>query len=175
MGIKFNKASIKAKLSAYESSSVGQSKIKSAGVKSVSDGAKGKSPEAAADKFISVLRKSILSSGLSANAMAAISEGIDYLAPQSLGDGKYQITVTFGGDLRRSSLSPSRYGGISDIVLLFNNGVDHQMNPVYGEWHGERVRSETVIPGAHFIEQAVSDFIGNYAKEYGVISIEPEL
>lgn len=175
MKITFNEDSIKVKLSQWETSSAGQKAIKAAGEKAVLSNAKGKSPEAAAEKFISVLRKTIISSGLSEDAREAISRELDYLSPQQLSNGRYQITVTFGGSLSRPSLSPSRYGGIDDIVLLLNNGVDHTMKPVYGEWHGKKIRSKTTISGANFIENAISDFMGNYAKEYGVISIEPEL
>ncbi len=172
MGIKINEASIKAKLSRWASSGDGQKRIKQAGrVKIAIRGSGTHSPEEAADKFISVLRSTIASSGLSPNAVSAVSE-LDYLSPVSVGDGKYEITVYFSGDLYRPSLHE---GGIDDIVLLLNNGVDHEMKPVYGIWHGERIRSKTVFSGAHFIEQAVSDFMGNYATEYGVTNIEPQL
>lgn len=172
MGIKINEASIKSKLARWAVSKEAKERIAKAGKIKLSVGGKGvHTPEEAADKFISVLRSTIISSGLSANASAAISE-IDHGSPVSVGDSKYTITVYFSGDLSRPSLHE---GGIDDIVLLLNNGVDHEMKPVYGYWHAERIRSKTVISGAHFIEQAVSDFMGNYASEYGVTSIEPQL
>lgn len=172
MSIKFNKNSITAKLSRWASSSVGKEAIKRSGrVKILTGGSGVHSPDEAAYKFISVLRSTIVSSGLSANAISAVSE-IDYSSPVPLSDGKYEITVYFSGNPYRQSLHE---GGIDDIVLLLNNGVDHEMKPVYGTWHGERIRSRTVISGAHFIEQAVSDFMGNYASEYGVVSIKPQL
>lgn len=172
MGIKINNASIKAKLSRWAQSGAAKERIREAGRIKIAVGGKGvHTPEEAADKFISVLRSTIISSGLSANAVNAVSE-LDCSSPVSLGDGKYEITVYFSGDLFRPSLHE---GGIDDIVLLLNNGVSHEMKPVYGTWHGERIRSRTVISGAHFIEQAVSDFMGNYSAEYGVTKIEPQM
>ena len=40
-----------------------------------------------------------------------------------------------------------------------------------GIWHGQETWSRTVIPGAHFVDDAVSSFMGNYASEYNVIDI----
>lgn len=131
------------------------------------------SPEEAAGKFISVLNMNIASSGLSGGAASAIPEP-DYLPPIKIGDGKYMITVYFSGDASRPSLDESHYGGIDDIVLLFNNGVGHTMKQVHGEWHGKEAWSKTNITGSHFIENAISDFMGNYATDYGVTSIRAD-
>lgn len=131
------------------------------------------SPEEAADKFISVLNASIASSGMSGGAVSAISEP-NYLPPVKIGDGKYLVTVYFSGDSSRPSLDEAHYGGIEDIVLLFNNGVGHTMKPVHGVWHGKETWSKTNITGSHFIENAISDFMGNYASDYGVISISAD-
>lgn len=57
------------------------------------------------------------------------------------------------------------------MAALLNNGVDHEMNRVHGIWHGQETWSRTVIPGAHFVDDAVSSFMGNYASEYNVIDI----
>lgn len=128
-------------------------------------------PEEAADKFIGVLRDSIKSSDLSPNAIEAISE-INHTSASKIGDNTYVISVYFSGDLSRPSLDPSRFGdGIGDIVELLNNGVDHTMRPVFGVWHGKETWSMTKILGAHFIEQAISDFMGNYSSEYNVTDI----
>lgn len=124
----------------------------------------------AASKFIYVLRKEIESSGLSAEAMDAISQ-INYTSAVQIGDGKYMIGVYFAGDLSRPSLNTEKYDGIDNIVLLFNNGVDHKMRPVYGKWHGRETWSRTVIPGTYFMQSAVRDFMSNYASEYNVVDI----
>ena len=130
-------------------------------------------PEEAASKFIEVLRNSISSAGLSAGAIEAISD-ISHGSAHKIKDNTYIIDVYFAGDMSRPSLDEARYGSITDIADLFNNGVDHTMKPVYGFWHGKEIWSRTVIPGTHFIEQAVSDFMSNYASEYNVINISTE-
>lgn len=130
-------------------------------------------PEEAAQKFIHVLENTINSSGLSENAKSAILH-LDYGKPQILRDGSYQIRVFFTGDMTRDSLQPYKYGEIEDIAELFDTGVDHKMHAVSGSWHGEKVWSRTVIKGAGFMDQAVSDFNGNYAADYGVIDVQVE-
>ena len=106
-------------------------------------------------------------------AIEAISD-ISHGSAHMIGDNIYLIDVFFVGDMSRPSLDESKYGSINDIVALFNNGVDHTMRPVHGLWHGKETWSRTVTPGTHFIEQAVSDFMGNYASEYNVINISVE-
>lgn len=128
-------------------------------------------PEDAAFKFMDVLIREINSSGLSENAKAAISS-LDCTKATKLGDGTYLITVYFDKDLSRPSLAPKTFGEIDDLAELFNDGVDHVMNQVHGEWHGEEAWSRTSIPGVHFMEQAIIDFMGNYASEYNVISVK---
>lgn len=128
-------------------------------------------PDEVANKFIEVLKQTIGSSGLSSNAIDAISN-FYHTAPSGVGGGKYTIRIYFGGDLSRDSLGPKKYPeGINDLAELLNDGVDHTMKQVWGTWHGKHYGSRTVIPGAHFMEEAVNTFMSSYAKEYGVIDI----
>ena len=128
-------------------------------------------PDEVANKFVEVLEQTISSSGLSSKAITAISN-FDHSAPYGVGGGKYTITVYFRGDLSRESLGPQKYPeGIDNLAELLNDGVDHTMKRVWGTWHGEHYGSRTVIPGAHFMEEAVNTFMSSYAKEYGVIDI----
>lgn len=129
-----------------------------------------RTPARAAEKFIEVLKDTINSSGLSAGAASAISE-LSHGDPVETGEFTYKIKVYFSGDLHRPSLDPGTYGGIDDLAELFDVGVDHHMQPVHGQWHGHETWSRTVILGAHFIEQAVSTFMGSYAAEYHVKNI----
>lgn len=110
---------------------------------------------------------------MSEGAIDAVSN-IEHGSAHSVGHNTYIIGVYFVGDMTRPSLDEAKYGGINDIVALFNNGVDHTMRPVHGLWHGKETWSRTVIPGTHFIEQAVTDFMGNYASEYNVTNISVE-
>lgn len=124
-----------------------------------------------ASKFIEVLRWEIENSGLSPNAINSISDiGYSYSAISDSND--YLICVFFTKDLSRPSLMESKYGSINDLAELFNDGVDHKMRAVHGTWHGDEVWSRTVIPGTHFMEQAITDFMGNYGYEYNVKNIE---
>lgn len=174
-----NMASILAKSKAYVQSDAGQSKVNNVvnkvmlGNIRLQSGGNTHTPEEVAAKFIEVLRNSIDSAGLSDGAIGAMSN-IEHSSAHSIGHNTYIISVYFVGDMTRPSLDEAKYGGIDDIVALFNNGVDHRMRPVHGEWRGHETWSKTVIPGTHFIEQAVTDFMGNYASEYNVTDISIE-
>lgn len=132
-------------------------------------------PEEAADKFISVLRQELLSNsgvsgGIGDTAISALSE-LNHTSPYKTGDGKYVIEVYFSGDLTRESLDPSNYDGVINIAALLNNGYTAS-HAVHGMWHGEEAWSLPIRGGAHFIQHAIHDFMGNYANEYGVTNIE---
>ena len=45
-------------------------------------------------------------------------------------------------------------------------------NVVFGEWNGERIPSLRQRSGAQFIQNAVRNYMANYASEYGVIDIK---
>lgn len=171
-----NMGSILAKAQAHMGSNAGQAKVNTTVEKvmlgriTLKSGGKTHTPEEAAEKFIEVLRNSIGSSGVSSDAAAAISE-LSHSSAVRVGANVYTIEVFFTGDLSRPSLVPGKYGGINNLAALLNNGVDHEMNRVHGIWHGHETWSRTVIPGAHFVDDAVSSFMGNYASEYNVIDI----
>lgn len=170
-------SSILSKTQSYMGSSTGQAKINNMVTKvmlgsiTLKSGGKAHMPEEAAEKFIEVLKNSINSSGISSNAASAISE-LNHSSAVPCGMNTYIIEIFFTGDLSRPSLVPGRYGDINNLAALLNNGVDHEMNRVHGIWHDKETWSRTVIPGAHFIDDAVSSFMGNYASEYNVISID---
>lgn len=182
-GIKFNEKSIAQKLKSAEQLGTCKSQARKAVSAKVSagnafiggggSGSSAKNPSLAAGKFISVLKDAISSSGLSNLAIEAVSN-INHTEPIQIGDStRYIITVYFSGDLGRPSLNPQKYGGIDNIVLLLNEGVGHTMESVYGYWpsQGRNTWSKTTINGAHFIQQAITDFMGNYASEYNVVDI----
>lgn len=131
-------------------------------------------PEDAAAKFIEVLHAEMNSAGLSPGAVEAIYD-LNYTTGTRIGNtNQYLIRVYFTGDLSRPSLQESKYGSINDLAELFNYGVDHKMHPVHGVWHGKETWSRTVIPGTHFMEQAITDFMSNYGSEYNVTNISIE-
>lgn len=129
------------------------------------------SPDVIAQEFIETLRSYILSSpNLGDRGKSALC-GMRYeVIPVK--DGVNKIRVLFTTDSYRPSLVPEVYGGIRDIVLLLNDGVDHNMAPVYGKWHGEYTYSKTQILGTHFLEDAVNEFLLKRQKEYGIKEIK---
>ena len=142
-------------------------------------------PDFAAAKFIEVLRNEIAShaaseggggfsnGSLGSTAVAAL-QALKHGEPYSVGNGQYKIQVWFENDLSRESLAPDKYDGVENIAALLNSGYTAG-HAVYGIWkgHGDERRASLVErDGAHFIEQAIRDFMGNYASEYGVIDIE---
>lgn len=173
------KAEASAKIDAYMMSRVGLSfgSLHGSGGK-----APPKPPSLAAGKFIEILEKEIqshvggsyASGGMSQAAMAALSN-ISHSEPYRVGD-TYYVDVFINGDLSRPSLAPEHYDGIDNIAALLNNGYTAS-HRVYGVWEGhsigdERIASLTSRGGAHFVQQAVRDFMSNYASEYGVINIQ---
>lgn len=141
-----------------------------------------KPPSLAASKFIDVLRNEIsshaggsyASGGMGPSAIAALGE-LNHGEPYRVGDN-YYIDVYFDSELGRPSLAPQKYDGIDNLAALLNNGYT-AAHTVYGVWEShsigdERIASLTSRGGAHFIQQAVRDFMGNYAAEYGVLEIQ---
>ena len=105
-------------------------------------------------------------------------------------DGSSIIYIYFGGDLHRNSLYSDEYDGISNIVALLNNGY-HAKDYVYGSWDGHSptgeskfdgrsigtsayIRSRKNREGLKFIQQAISDFNGNYGSDYNVTAVAGE-
>lgn len=150
-----------------------------------------KTVEDAAAKFIEVLYNELnshigadyVNGEFSALARDALSD-LDYGKPYRVGD-EYYIGVYFNTDLHRKSLEPTKYGGIDNIAALLNSGYLAR-NYVYGVWtdhmgdrstdvHGrtKKIPSLRERAGTHFVEQAIADFMGNYATEYNVLSITP--
>lgn len=134
----------------------------------------------AAGKFIEVLQNEIQSNAgtnfgagnLGATAIEALSR-LTHGEPYKVGENKYQIEVWFTGNLRRDSLNVDDYDDIDNIAALLNNGYSAR-NRTYGIWLNH---SNYSIPslqnrtGAQFIQNAIRNFMGNYATEYGVSDI----
>lgn len=141
-------------------------------------------PDEAAAKFIEVLRNEIdshasgggFSSGqLGATAVSAL-KNLDHGSPYKVGTNTYQIPVYFTSNLHRDSLDIDEFPeGVDNIAALLNSGYTAG-HVVYGYWMGHneyfKTASLTQRAGAHFIDNAVHDFMGNYASEYGIIDIQ---
>lgn len=109
-----------------------------------------------------------------------------YSKIHKLADGTEVIWIYFTDDLSRQSLYSDGYDGVENIVALFNKGYEAK-NFVYGDWDGHSptgearvdnrsiessayIRSRIKREGLHFMQQAVSDFNGNYGSDYNVIA-----
>lgn len=72
-----------------------------------------------------------------------------------LGDNKYKLGVRINYEFR-PSLVPERYGGVTDMFALFNNGYVAN-SYVYGMWHGSSIRSLVSRFPSHFIQDSVDE------------------
>lgn len=110
---------------------------------------------------------------LGPTAISALGN-LDVLNGTKVGRGKYIACAYYPhGSLHRDSLEPDRYDGVYDIVRLLNDGYSAN-GRVFGIWpgHGDKKRYSLMRrSGSHFIEQAIDDFMGNYASECGVTHI----
>lgn len=102
----------------------------------------------AAAKFIQVLQMTAKSYDLPESVMKHIDE-MDSGSIIRIGDG-FEVPLYFGGDLHRDSLEndATSYGGIDNIVALFNNGY-HASNYVYGWWDGHSPSGEAIGRSLH--------------------------
>ena len=137
----------------------------------------------AAAKFIEVLQNEIrdleASSGFAEGKLGHTAvnalEKLEHGSPRKIGKNKYQIEVWFSGNLHRDSLAPDEYDGIDNIAALLNKGYTANQ-PVYGVWMGHsgnfNIASLPQRSGAQFIQNAVRNYMANYANEYGVLDIK---
>lgn len=96
------------------------------------------------------------------------SHGINVTASgggaQRVGSGGITASVDISADggLFRPSLYPKKYGGVDNIVALFEHGYDAG-GLVWGEWHGDYTWSLSHRDGEDFIHEAVDDFNTKYS------------
>lgn len=100
-------------------------------------------------------------SGVADSVMADISTIGAGGAKREAG-GSISCGLSFSGSFGRPSLAPELYGGIDNIIVLFEKGYSAHA-PVYGCWHGEMVCSRTYREGIGFIASAVDAFNAAYA------------
>ena len=142
-------------------------------------------PSEAAERFIELMQAevkshagmSVASGGLGPTAIAALTK-LSHGDPVKVGDNKYQISVSFDGNMRRDSLAPDYFDeGIENIAALLNKGYSAK-HTIYGTWPGHgyadyfNIGSLRQREGAHFIEGAIRAFMAYDAKKYGVVDIQ---
>jgi len=123
-------------------------------------------------KFANTLLHAIYREGFMQNLEADL-ENIEVGLPFKSSDGRYHIYVYFENDLDRTSMSTKKNYYDINLANLYNDGVDHVMKRIfeYDEFGGLHI-SNNRIPATYFMEQAVEDFMGNYASDYNVIGIK---
>lgn len=105
-----------------------------------------------------------LVNNINSNSPSSIpSSPASFNGVSDLGDNKYKLGVRIDYEFR-PSLIPERYGGVTDMFALFNNGYSAS-NRVYGMWHGEHIGSLTSREPLHFIQDAVDGLSGGDGYE----------
>ena len=93
---------------------------------------------------------------------------------QRQADDSYTIEINFADDLTRESLQPEKYGGVRNIIAIFNNGYpadrsrSEAISHVAGYWHGKETVALEFRPGLYFLQDAVNDFNMNYGMPLGM-------
>ena len=93
---------------------------------------------------------------------------------QRQADDSYTIEINFTDDLTRESLQPEKYGGVRNIIAIFNNGYpadrsrSEAISHVAGYWHGKETVALEFRPGLYFLQDAVNDFNMTYGMPLGM-------
>lgn len=120
----------------------------------------------AAKELIAMVRSSAASAGLPASVMEHI-ESLDYTMPFINADGSASIQIYMSDNPHRDSLMPQKYGGVENIVAIFNSGYSAD-GRVYGTWHGKKTASLEQRQGSFFMQKAVNAFEAKYGSKYDV-------
>ena len=181
--IVINEASVMDKLYAWEKSAAGQEKLKKKlnyyiihNIERTQAGSRvltRRKMIELGDKLVTALRNSAQSSDIP-SSVAAHFGSLHRGAVTPKADGGFEIEINFTDDLGRESLQPEDYGGVRNIVAIFNNGYPHNgtspeaISSVYGLWHGEPTAALGSRPGLYFMQWAVNDFNSTYGAQYDV-------
>lgn len=174
MEVSIDWGSIQSKLIAWENSARGQRKIQNkiseyirndvqitqAGSKVLTNA---KMTEIA-NHFAEYLRSA--AAGVPGSIMTAIGS-ISCGAVTANPDGSFFVELSFSGDLTGPSLYPEKHGVAHNMVAIFNNGYSAS-GPVYGDWHGVRVKSRVNREGLHFMQAAAAKFTAEYGPIYNI-------
>lgn len=178
-----NADSIMDKVYAYEKSAKGQKKMKQTldkyvktNVEKTKAGSKVltyRKMEEAGRKLVEMLTQAANGSGIP-DSVAAHFGSLKCGKPMRQGDGSYIIEISFTDDLTRASLQPEDYGGVTNIVAIFNNGYpkdrgrSEAISHVSGWWHGKNTTALGYRPGLFFMQSAVNDFNANYGRGFDI-------
>lgn len=178
-----NMDSILDKLYAWERSDKGQKKIQGTVNKYIRNNVREtqagsrvlteKDMKDAANKLVQTIRDTALGCNLPAS-VASHFGSLKAGKLQRQPDGSYIIEINFTDDLTRESLQPEKYGGVRNIIAIFNNGYPSDLGRseaisyVTGWWHGKETRALEFRQGLYFMQDAVNDFNLNYGMPLGM-------
>lgn len=178
-----NADSIMDKVYAYERSDKGQkrmqqtlSKYVKSNVEKTKAGSKVltyRKMEEAGRKLVEMITQSANGCGLP-DSVAAHFDSLKCGKPIRQSDGSYLMEISFTDDLTRASLQPEDYGGVTNIVAIFNNGYpkdrsrSEAISHVSGWWHDKNTTALGYRPGLFFMQSAVNDFNMNYGRGFDI-------
>lgn len=127
----------------------------------------------AAQKLVQTVKDTAHSCDLPASVLAHF-DSLSVGKLQRQADDSYIIEINFTDDLTRESLQPEKYGGVRNIIAIFNNGYPSDMSRseaishVAGYWHGKETVALEFRHGLYFLQTAVNDFNLNYGIPLGM-------
>lgn len=124
---------------------------------------------AAAPLLAQCIQNAISSSGLSGGAIGAIG-AVSAGGAENVGKFTYKVTASVDQQTR-PSLDIDRYGGVTDMALLFDKGYSAG-GRVFGEWNGRYIGSLVSRPATNFVERGVDEFKGSVPANCEVISTD---
>lgn len=178
-----NMDSILDKIHAWERSDKGQKKIQSTvnkyarnNVRKTDAGSRvvtHKTMTDAAQALVKAIKDTAAGCALPSSVMAHF-DSLNVGKLQQRADNSYVIEINFTDDLTRESLQPEKYGGVTNIIAIFNNGYpadrsrSEAISHVSGLWHGKETTALEYRPGLYFLQDAVNDFNLNYGMPLGM-------
>lgn len=180
-----NMGSILDKVHAWERSDKGQKKIQDAVNKYVRNNVSRtkagsrviteRDMKEAARKLVQTIKDTARGCDLPTSVLAHF-DSLDVGKLQRQPDDSYIIEINFTDDLTRESLEPARYGGVRNIIAIFNNGYpsdrgrSEAISHVSGWWHGEYTTALGFRQGLYFLQDAANDFNLNYGMPLGMFA-----
>lgn len=127
----------------------------------------------AAGNLVELIKSHARSCSLPESVMAHF-DSLSVGKPVRAEDGSYTVEINFTDDLSRESLQPDKYGGVDNIIAIFNNGYpadrsrSEAISHVHGWWHNRETQALEYRPGLYFLQDAVNDFNENYGMALGM-------
>lgn len=158
MGLEINSINISGITSGLSAASEAEAEAIAAGI-----------ANAAAPLLAQCIQNAISSSGLSEGAIGAIGS-VSSGGAEKVGKFTYKVTASVDQQTR-PSLDIDKYGGVTDMALLFDKGYSAGGH-VFGEWHGNYIRSLISRPATNFVERGMEEFVGSVPANCEVIDTD---